>query len=234
MKILQLTLAAALVLAASSGTVARADEGMSPSPAAVASQATPTTPASAPPSSAPSSAAVASSVPEIGLARVNAAIKLYPNNPAAYIVRGNIYSEKKMWAEAQSDYQQALSLDPHNGAATINLAEVQFRQKQYDQARATFLTAESDPHLGDLASYMVFLSDLYAAHDAAAGQELAVFNAAEDNASYYFGNVAWDLLHKNISGARDYLQSAQAIYTPNKVRLYESNLIESGYLPLKN
>jgi tetratricopeptide (TPR) repeat protein len=234
MKILQLTLAAVLVLAASSGMAARADEGTSSSLAAAASQATATTPASAPPSGAPSPVATAPSAPEDGLARVNAAIKLYPNNAVAYIVRGNIYGEKKMWAASQSDYQKALSIDPHNGAAKINLAELQFRQKQYDQARAIFLTVESDPNLGDLASYMVFLSDLYAAHDAAAGRDLAVFNAAKDNASYYFGNVAWDLLHKNISGARDYLQSAQAIYAPNKVRLYESNLIESGYLPLKN
>ena len=169
-----------------------------------------------------------------GLARVNAAIRLYPNNADAYIVRGNIYSEQKMWSEAQRDYEKAQTLSPHSAAAAINLAELQFRQKQYDQARTSFLALEGDKDMGDLASYMVFLSDLYAAHDAAAAQELAAFNASGENASYYFGNIAWDLFHQNIQGARDYLQSAQAIYPPGKIRLYESNLVETGYLPLKN
>lgn len=172
--------------------------------------------------------------PQDGLARVNAAIGLYPNNPSIYIVRGNIYSEKKQWDDARKDYDKALSIDPNNVAAKVNLAELEFRQKQYDLARAQFLAIKNDKNLGDLASYMVFLCDLYSAHDAAAGQELAVFNAAGENASYYFGNIAWDLFHRNEDGARDYLRSAQNIYPPGKINLYESNLIETGYLPLKD
>jgi len=231
MKILYATAMIGVVLAF--GTMAaRADAG-SPNPTDSGTASAPDSAFSLEP--APTGAPTApSSPPENGLERINTLIKLEPSNTTAYIIRGNIYSERKMWTEAQSDYQKALSLNPHNSAAKVNLAELQFRQKQYDQARATFLTIEGDPNLGDLAAYMVFLSDLYAAHEAAASQELAVFNTAGENASYYFGNIAWDIFHQNASGARDYLQSAQTIYAPTKIRLYESNLLESGYLPLKD
>lgn len=244
MKTISLTLLAPVLAFLASGWAARAaDDGLfsvlniasTAKLAASPMQTAPSAPATSPAAQQVQPAQpVASAGPQDGLARVNAAIGLYPNNPSVYVVRGNIYSEKKQWDDARKDYEKALSLDPQNAAAKVNLAELEFRQKQYDQARTQFLAIKGDKNLGDLAAYMVFLCDLYAAHDAAASQELAVFNAAGENASYYFGNIAWDLFHRNMAGARDYLQSAQNIYPPHKINLYESNLIETGYLPLKD
>lgn len=244
MKTISLTLLAPVLAFLASGWAARAaDDGLfsvlniasTAKLAASSMQTAPSAPATSPAAQQVQPAQpVASAGPQDGLARVNAAIGLYPNNPSVYVVRGNIYSEKKQWDDARKDYEKALSLDPQNAAAKVNLAELEFRQKQYDQARTQFLAIKGDKNLGDLAAYMVFLCDLYAAHDAAASQELAVFNAAGENASYYFGNIAWDLFHRNMAGARDYLQSAQNIYPPHKINLYESNLIETGYLPLKD
>jgi tetratricopeptide (TPR) repeat protein len=231
MKITRFALVALiLVLVAGTAELRAADDGLS----SVLDGNSAAKPADPAPEPSTSSQPPEPSDPHDGLARVNAAIQFYPNNPAAYIVRGNIYSEKKKWDDARKDYEKALTIDPQNAAAEVNLAELDFRLKQYDQARAGFLSIATDKDLGDLASYMVLLCDLYNAHDAAAGQELAAFNAAGKNASYYFGNIAWDLFHRNVNGARDYLQSAQAIYPPGKIRLYESNLVETGYLPLKD
>ena len=91
---------------------------------------------------------------------------------------------------------------------------------------------KSDPYLGDLAAYKVFLCDLLSGHDAVADKELDAFNQAGTNASYYFANIAWFLYHKKTNEARDWLKSAQNIYEPYKVDLYSATLIELHFLPL--
>jgi len=168
------------------------------------------------------------------LAEVNNAIAQNPTDAENFIIRGNIYCGQKMWGAAQDSYEQALALAPQKLAIKMDLAELQFRQKQYDRARTDFALMATDKELGDLASYMVFLCDLFGNREDAASKELAAFNATGDEPSYYFGNVAWDIVHHNVAGARDYLNSAEHIYNPGKAKLYAANLLELGYLPLKD
>ncbi len=54
------------------------------------------------------------------------------------------------------------------------------------------------------------------------------------NASYYFANLAWSLVHQKPDDARSWLDSALRIYPPDKFNLYVRNLNELGYLPLPN
>jgi len=168
------------------------------------------------------------------LAQIESAIAQDPTDAENFIVRGNIYCKRKMWDAAQDSYEKALALEPNKAAIRMDLAELQFRRKQYDAARASFVLMASDKDLGDLASYMVFLCDLFGNHEDTASQELAAFNAAGERPSYYFSNVAWDLAHHDLAGARDYLDSAEHIYSQGKSNLYAVNLVEMGYLPLKD
>ena len=169
---------------------------------------------------------------ETALTRVNALLHADPKNSSAYLVRGNIYGDRQLWLLAREDYEAALRIDPGNLLARANLAEMEFRQKQYDHARADFAALESVQQIRDLASYKVFLCDLFAAHDEAARLELQAFNASGENASYYFGNIAWDLVHHDPDQARGFLASAENIYEPRKVELYAASLLQLGYLPL--
>ena len=95
------------------------------------------------------------------LEKLNATLKAHPNDAQSYADRGNVYAAKKSWQLAEKDYQTALKLDNKIAKAAFNLAEMEFVQKKYDSARPGFLALENDPHLGDLASYKVFLCDLY-------------------------------------------------------------------------
>jgi Tfp pilus assembly protein PilF len=241
MKITKFVLISIAVLA---GTTAKADDGLSsllqqssPPPApAPENQPSSTSPATPSPGTAsPQTSSIESDTSASdSLEKLNATIAQNPNDPIAYIRRGNIFGNQKMWGEAQADYEKALAIDPQIVVVRIDLAELRFRQKQYDQARPGFLALTHDPTFGDLASYKVFLCDLFAAHDEAASQELAAFNSAGKNPSYYFGNIAWDIVHHNFDDARGYLKSARYIYHPGVARLYATNLIELGYLPLHN
>jgi len=209
-------------------------------PAGTAESA-PTAPGAAPatPPVDPSSHAMATAIGKMNANDVNGAldklteaIKLNPKNSAAYVLRASIYCQKKLWIQASEDFASAAAMDPHNIVIKFNQVEIQFLQKQYDAARVGFLALESDPEMGDLAKYKVFLCDLFGGHEDVAQQELDAFNKAGEYPSYYFSNAAWSLYHKNVDDARDWLISASHIYAPQKFTYYAQSLYDLGYLPL--
>jgi tetratricopeptide (TPR) repeat protein len=165
------------------------------------------------------------------LDQVNAVLEMSPENAEGYFLRGNIYAKKKSWAEAESDFQSALRLKGNSVGVSFNLAEIQFLQKRYDTARCGFLALEQTD-MGDLSTYKVFLCDLLSGRKAEAARELAAFNAVGSDASYYFANIAWSLVHQQTSDARDWLDSAARVYPQAKFALYSSSLVDLGYLPL--
>jgi len=164
--------------------------------------------------------------------KLNSAIKQYPKIAGFYSLRGSIYSQKSQWSQSEQDFQTAQQLDPSNIVVKFNLAEIKFMQKQYDTARTGFAALQSDPDMSDLAGYKVFLCDLFGGHEDVAKGELDAFNKVGSKPSYYFGNAAWDLYHKNIEDARGWLVSASNIYAPQKNEFYASSLRELKYLPL--
>jgi hypothetical protein len=166
------------------------------------------------------------------LTLINDAVRANPKSFAALTLRGMVYSQKKQWIPAESDFNAALVLDPSNVVVKFQLGEIKFVQKLYDQARPRFLALESDPVMGDFASYKVFLCDLLAGHDDVAAKELAAFNDAATHPSYYFSNAAWFLVHKQPEQARGWLVSASNIYVPSKNQFYAASLRDLGYLPL--
>ncbi len=166
------------------------------------------------------------------LAKLNEAIRIFPSTNTAYVLRGSIYSQRKQWDLAEQDFKVAAQIDPTNVVLKLNVVEIKFLQKQYDAARAGYVALESNPEIGDLAKFKAFLCDLYGGHEALAAKELAAFNEAGTRASYYYANIAWDTYHKDIDGARDWLDSATGIFTPQKNAYYAQSLKDLGYLPL--
>ena len=136
---------------------------------------------------------------------VNTAVKTNPKSFASLTLRGMIYSQKKNWVQSDADFNAALVLDPSNVVVKFNISEIKFVQKQYDAARPGFLALESDPAMGDFASYKVFLCDLLGGHDDVAAKELAAFNAAATHPSYYFVAYAawyyWSTKNRRMRGA---------------------------------
>ena len=166
------------------------------------------------------------------LSSLTQALKLNPNATGAYVLRASLYCQKKQWTQAEDDFRSAQKLAPTNVVLQFNLVEVKFMQKQYDLARTGFLALEKDPDMGDFASYKVFLCDLFGGHEDQAKKELDVFNDAMGNPSYYFSNAAWDLVHRDLEGARQWLLSASRIYPLQKNTYYAQSLHDLGYLPI--
>jgi Tfp pilus assembly protein PilF len=166
------------------------------------------------------------------LADLTQAVTLKPDSAFAFLLRGSLYSQKKMFAQAEADFNSANKIDPNNIVIKFNLCELQFMQKHYDEARAGFVPLQKDPDMGDFAIYKVFLCDLFGGHEAQAKTELNAINDKGDDASYYFANAAWDLVHKKTDDARGWLVSASHIFEPKKFSNYGESLRYLGYLPL--
>lgn len=169
---------------------------------------------------------------EGSLAALTQAIQLKPDSAFAYLLRGSLYTQKKMFPEAEADFNAAYKIDPNNVVIRFNLSELKFMQKHYDEARTGFVPLQKDPDMGDFAMYKVFLCDLFAGHEDVAKSELDALDKKGDDASYYFSHAAWDLYHKNVESARTWLLSASHIYQPKKFTMYGESLRYVGYLPL--
>lgn len=210
-----------------------------PKPAMVTTTAPRTNAAPNPVVVDPYSAAVATAIKlanandmDGSMAKLNEAIKINPSIAGAYALRGSLYYQKKQWPQAEQDFQAAANFDPKNLVLKLNVIEIKFMEKKYDEARAGYLSLTKDKDMGDFASYKVFLCDLFDGHDAQAAKELAVFNDVGSNPSYYFANAAWSLYHKKIDDARGWLLSASNIYPSNKFLYYAKSLRDLGYLPI--
>lgn len=168
------------------------------------------------------------------LDKINVVLSIAPQNPTAYLLRGTIYGQQKHWDLAELDLRKGLQWDDRNPELRYNLAEVQFKQKKYDQARSGFGALRDDPEIGDLATYKVFLCDLLGSHEDIAASELELFNKTESSPSYYFANASWYLYHQKQEDARGWLASAANIYSPAKFSMYAASLQDLGYLPLRS
>lgn len=170
------------------------------------------------------------------LSQANNVIKMDSGITKAYLLRGAVYSQKQDWDKAEYDYEVALLHDPGSAMIKFDQAELKFMQKNYDDARPSFVDLEKDKEFGDFATYKVFLCDLFGAHEDVAAKELDSLNQVGGNPSYYFGNAAWDLVHNKTGDASDWLKSAGRIYAnaPDKIAHYTASLTSLGYLPIRS
>jgi hypothetical protein len=154
------------------------------------------------------------------------AIQIDSHNAEAYELRGSIYIQKKLWDKAERDYTTADRISP-DGVYKYKLAEIKFLQKAYDDARPRFAALRGDPHLGDLATYKVFLCDLFGGHEALSGTELAALDQAKKNPSYYYSHAAWDWTHNQRADMNKLLATARQLYGNSTEDLYTSSWAET-------
>jgi hypothetical protein len=168
---------------------------------------------------------------EMAIRDASLAIHLDPHNAAAYEMRGSIYIEEKLWDRAERDYAMAEKASP-DIVYKYKLAEIKFLQQSYDDARPRFLALESDPRLGDLCVYKVFLCDLLDDREAAADKDLQALDQVTKNPSYYYCNGAWNLYHSRRAEAGKFFAAAGQLYDSSTQNLYVSSLVEAQRLHL--
>jgi serine/threonine protein kinase len=76
----------------------------------------------------------------------NKSIEINPNDPSAYLLRGNGYSFFKQYSEALSDYNKAIEINPNDPSAYLVRGFVYSNLQKYPEAIADYTKAiEIDP-----------------------------------------------------------------------------------------
>jgi Tfp pilus assembly protein PilF len=117
--------------------------------------------------------------------KLDGAIKQNPHSKTALVLRGCVYGTKKLWNQAEADFDAAALVAPNDPQIKFLRADVKFSAKDYETARDRYSELVHDPDKGDLASFQVFLCDLALGRHDDAKKEFDAFNAAGENPSYY-------------------------------------------------
>ena len=84
---------------------------------------------------------------KLAVAALSRAGETASNSPQLHILLGDIYRQRNRWEDAESEYQKALAVDPHNESANLGLGLALFANGKNDEALAidrTLLTQSPD------------------------------------------------------------------------------------------
>jgi Tfp pilus assembly protein PilF len=160
---------------------------------------------------------------------VDVALYLHPKSAELLVLRAMIYARKKLWQRADDDCVAAYKLRPDSPIIKYNMAELEFMQGKYDDARPGFLGLQDESTMGDLSAYKVYLCDLLSGEKARAQQELDAFNKVRAKPSYFFANAAWEIT-RNRGKAAQWLQAVSHAYDSKTIDPYFTALLEADSL----
>ena len=173
------------------------------------------------------------------LALLDQADRLRPNIADSANLRGTVYLHQGAFDKAEAAFARAVACDPNLWAARFNLAEVPFRQKNYERARARFdaLVAQTNRFKEgtrwELAQYKAFLCCLLLHDDAGAQKRVARLptGAAAQTPARLCAEAAFGFARKDNAAATRLLTDAQAgKYKADLAALFFRALEQAGWL----
>jgi Tfp pilus assembly protein PilF len=164
------------------------------------------------------------------LSHADAAIKADPSNPAAWNLRGAIYTMQKNWGKAAEMFHKALELDPKTLDPRFNLIELDFLQKKYPEARKKFEVLAVENPKNEFLRYKILLCWLMEGNKSEAEKILQSFDFLGNTPAYYFANAAWHFSQNEREKARSYIISSEKIFSPDQNYFFGQSLFDLGWL----
>jgi predicted Zn-dependent protease len=159
-----------------------------------------------------------------------------PDQPAVLNLRGEILLEQGKFSDAEQFFSKALKIDGKFREAQFNLADVPFRQKEYDKARERFQALLKQTPGGDknqasqLINFKIFMTYLLQGKDSRAQGMIEQFQFSGDTPALYYAQAAWEFKHGKIDKANDWITSARKIYPLASNAAYGSGFYDLGWL----
>lgn len=159
-----------------------------------------------------------------------------PDQPAVLNLRGEILLEQGKYGDAEQFFSKALKVDSKFREAQFNLADVPFRQKDYEKSRDRFQALLKTTPGGDknqaaqLINFKIFMSYLLEGRETRAQNIREQFRFSGDTPAYYYAEAAWEFKHGNADKANDWIASARKIYPLASNAAYGSGFYDLGWL----
>jgi tetratricopeptide (TPR) repeat protein len=155
-------------------------------------------------------------------------------------LRGAVYTKMRNFKAARPHFTKALELakgmEPESFHPRFNLAELDFVEKKWDDARASFQKLLKDPGKPGNASdplirFKIMICDLQQKKAADAEVLMSTFDQYDaDSPAYYYGQAVKLFVKNDKDGANDWLESAKRIYPKDINEVFNDSLVEMGWL----
>ncbi len=155
-------------------------------------------------------------------------------------MRGAVFTKMRDFKAARAEFEKAISLTKdlkrENFHPRFNLAEINFVEKNWSEARKAFaaLLADSaipDPGTKRLMEYKIMICDLQEKKNDAALAVIEKFDQYDnDSPAFYFGKAAFAFANDQKEEAEEWLGSASKIYPKELNDVYQDSLVEVGWL----
>ena len=155
-------------------------------------------------------------------------------------MRGAVFTKMRDFKAARAEFEKAIALTKElpreNFHPRFNLAEINFVEKKWPEARKAFsdlLTAATIPDSGTkrLMEYKIMICQLQEKQPDAAMSMLEKFDQYDnDSPAFYFGKAATAFSKDQKEEAEEWLGSAAKIYPKEINDVYQDSLVEVGWL----
>jgi tetratricopeptide (TPR) repeat protein len=155
-------------------------------------------------------------------------------------MRGAVFTKMRDFKAARAEFEKAIVLTKNmpreNFHPRFNLAEINFVEKNWPQARTEFtelLASSNVPDSGTrrLMEYKIFICHLQEKQANAADSMLEKFDQYDnDSPAYYFAMAATSFAKEKKEEAEEWLASASKIYPKEINDVYQDSLVEVGWL----
>ena len=155
-------------------------------------------------------------------------------------MRGAVFTKMRDFKAARAEFEKAIILTKdmlrENFHPRFNLAEINFVEKKWPEARKAFTdllsnSAIPDPGTKRLMEYKIMICQLQEKQtDAAMGMIEKFDQYDNDSPAFYFGKAAFAFAKDQKEEAEEWLGSAAKIYPKEINDVYQDSLVEVGWL----
>ncbi len=123
-----------------------------------------------------------------------------------------------------------MEIDPDLFPARFNIAEIDFLQRKYPEARDKFQAMLAKQPANELLEFKIFLTYLMQKKDKEAREALDAMKFPSDTPGYYFAHAAWEFAHDNPEEAATWMASSLRVFKPQENLLYATSMYDLGWL----
>ena len=159
-----------------------------------------------------------------------------PGDAATSNLRGEILLQRNDLDGAQAMFEKALRLNPKFREAQYNLAQIPFKQGDYEKARDRFESLFADTpgdeknQAAQLLRYKIYLTLLMQGKKAEAQRLMDQFTFTGDTPALYYAHAAWEFKQGNNDHGADWMRAAERIYSPALNLVFLDSFYDLGWL----
>lgn len=169
-------------------------------------------------------------------ANVDEAGKVLPPTKWSLNIRAGVAIETGDLENGAKYCMEALKLDPAYFSPKFNLCEIKFHQKNYAEARASWMKifeeTKRDDSNYELLVYRIFLTYLMEKDFVQAKEWLAKIPFPSETPAYHYGHAAWERQQGNLDKWDEWLKSAVFVWPDTKRSEFTDVLGHLGWLKL--